>query len=119
MGKPVKISDMAMDLIYLMGRQPHKDVRIDYVGMRPGEKIHEELFNEEIERKTRFSEIMIGRSARCDWRWLDESVSGLLRYAQGSDPEGMMSILKQMLPEGNLSILGQSTDGLQSYEERK
>ncbi len=64
MGKPVKISEMAEDLIYLMGREPHKEIKIEYTGMRPGEKIYEELFNEEIEKPTSYNDISIGKTVK-------------------------------------------------------
>src|ERR1700749_1144251 len=45
MGKPVKIVDIAMKLIQMAGYTAGKDIAIEYIGLRPGEKIHEELFN--------------------------------------------------------------------------
>lgn len=52
MGEPVRIVDLARDMIRLVGRQPEKDVAIEYVGLRPGEKLFEELFadGEQVER---------------------------------------------------------------------
>jgi len=44
MGKPVKISELAENMIRLSGLEPSKDIQIEYVGLRPGEKMHEELF---------------------------------------------------------------------------
>jgi FlaA1/EpsC-like NDP-sugar epimerase len=46
MGEPVKISDLANDLIRLAGREPGKDIQIEYTGIRPGEKMYEELFTD-------------------------------------------------------------------------
>ena len=43
MGKPIKIYDLAMNMIYLSGLIPFKDIGIDYIGLRPGEKLFEEL----------------------------------------------------------------------------
>src|SRR5205807_861337 len=47
MGDPVKIVDLAHNMIRLSGREPETEVAIEFVGRRPGEKIHEELFNPE------------------------------------------------------------------------
>jgi FlaA1/EpsC-like NDP-sugar epimerase len=46
MGEPVKINDLAIDLIRLAGREPGRDIRIEYTGIRPGEKMYEELFTD-------------------------------------------------------------------------
>jgi FlaA1/EpsC-like NDP-sugar epimerase len=104
MGKPVRIVDMAEDLIYLMGRQPHEDIKIEYTGLRPGEKIHEELFSDEIERKTRFSEITIGRPKVVDWEWLEKNVDELLaRVSNGGSESALdiIDIMKTLVPEGD------------------
>jgi FlaA1/EpsC-like NDP-sugar epimerase len=46
MGKPVKINDLAINMIKLAGLVPNKDIRIVYTGLRSGEKLYEELLNE-------------------------------------------------------------------------
>lgn len=62
MGKPVKIVDLAKDLIRLSGFEPDKDIKIEYTGLRPGEKLYEELLMaEEGLKKTENEKIYIGR----------------------------------------------------------
>ena len=59
MGDPVKIIDLARRMIELSGHEPGRDIAIDVVGIRPGEKLHEELFNVDEEvRPTRYAKIM-------------------------------------------------------------
>ena len=59
MGEPVKIIDLARRMIELSGHEPGRDIAIEVVGIRPGEKLHEELFNVDEEvRPTRYGKIM-------------------------------------------------------------
>ena len=59
MGEPVRIIDLAYRMIELSGRQPGRDIRIDITGIRPGERLHEELFNvDEQVRPTRYGKVM-------------------------------------------------------------
>jgi FlaA1/EpsC-like NDP-sugar epimerase len=58
MGKPVKINDIAENIIRMYGYVPHKDIKIVYTGIRKGEKLYEELYREEEQiEKTRFDKI--------------------------------------------------------------
>ncbi len=62
MGEPVKIADLAYKMIKLAGFIPGKDIKIDFVGLRPGEKLYEELLNNNEEViKTHHKKIMISR----------------------------------------------------------
>lgn len=101
MGKPVKIVDMAEDLIYLMGRQPYKDIHIEFFGLRPGEKIHEELFNEEIEEPTKFKEITIGKSKIVDWKWLNTNLDDLLNISKMNNPKEVINVMRELISDGS------------------
>lgn len=104
MGRPVKISEMAEDLIYLMGRRPDQDIKIEYTGLRPGEKIHEELFNDEIERQTRFKEITIGRGSIVPWHILSKKIDSLLKGVCGREANVTYALLKELIPDGNFKL---------------
>lgn len=104
MGKPVKIKDLAEDLIYLMGRRPHKDVQIDFCGLRPGEKIHEELFNDEIEKPTKFSEITIGKPKLVEWEWLNTNIDSLLEYTKNNLVECSLEMMGKIISEGDFQV---------------
>ena len=68
MGKPVKITDMACRMIKLAGLQPDKDIEIVYTGLRPGEKLYEELlYNEENSTPTLNPKIFKGISLKQDY----------------------------------------------------
>ncbi|MBI4211912.1 MAG: polysaccharide biosynthesis protein [Deltaproteobacteria bacterium] len=97
MGKPVKIAEMAEELIYLMGRQPHKDIAIEFTGLRPGEKIFEELYHEEIEERTSFQDITIGRETILEWDALEEKLSELLVATREGDVERVFRLTQTMV----------------------
>ncbi len=78
MGKPVRIDDMARDLIKLSGYTPDKDIKIVYTGLRPGEKLYEELLmDEEGMRKTRNDLIYIGSPIQFDEAKLEAQLAEL------------------------------------------
>ena len=68
MGKPVKIMDLAKQMIHLSGHEPGTDIKIEITGLRPGEKLYEELFHEsENFVGTSHSKIMLAESRKIDW----------------------------------------------------
>lgn len=101
MGQPVRIADMAEDLVYLMGRQPHEEIKIEFSGLRPGEKIHEELFNDEIENPTKFKEITIGKAKIVEWEWLEKNVNQLLEYAENNLVSDMLNTMVDLVQDGS------------------
>ncbi len=101
MGQPVKINDMARDLIRLSGFKPDVDIKIKYIGMRPGEKLHEELFckDEETIEPTGHKKIMFVRSqALSDSNIICEKIKLLLLMAADQDGESIIECLKELVP---------------------
>lgn len=99
MGQPVKIYDLAKNLIRLSGFVPDKDIKIEVTGLRPGEKLYEELLmNEEGLEKTRHSKIYIGKPLGIQ---MDEVVSKMdkLRGAiESNDNEKIRMTLAEVVP---------------------
>jgi len=100
MGEPVKIMDMAEDLIRLHGLQPGKDIQIKVTGMRPGEKLFEELLNaeegvDETEHKEIFKAIC---SRRLKKHELDSKIETLYKKINDGDVESIRELLKQIVP---------------------
>ena len=104
MGDPVRIDYLAEQMIRLSGKEPGKDVEIQYVGLRPGEKLYEELFyDDEAKETTANDKVFRARHASADWRMVRQLVA---RLEQSLDTAGDREI-KRMLAE----LVPQYTDG--------
>jgi FlaA1/EpsC-like NDP-sugar epimerase len=100
MGEPVRIVDLARDMISLSGLDPDKDIRIEFTGLRPGEKLFEELLTsgEEI-KSTLHEKIKVAGSESVNWSLLLDKVDGLLgSLTNGFSPEVLHKI-KEIVPE--------------------
>jgi FlaA1/EpsC-like NDP-sugar epimerase len=103
MGSPVKILDMARDLIRLSGFEPDEDIEIRFIGLRPGEKLYEELITEgEGISSTSHKKISVLRKPPCDLNWLKTKIDELTLLAEGQDAAGIKRKLKEILPEYEL-----------------
>ncbi|MCK4390921.1 MAG: polysaccharide biosynthesis protein [Desulfobacterales bacterium] len=100
MGPPIKIDDMARDLIRLSGFEPDVDIKIEYIGLRPGEKLHEELITEgEGVVRTTHEKIMVLRGTACDQAFLNGKIDELTRLARDQDAEKIKAKLQEIVPE--------------------
>jgi FlaA1/EpsC-like NDP-sugar epimerase len=99
MGSPVKIADLARDLITLSGLRPDEDVEIRFTGMRPGEKLFEELsVDAENADKTRHPKIFVGRFRPHAWELVQRQLGELVASAD-QDPERIRARLRAVVPE--------------------
>jgi len=100
MGSPIKIHDLARDLIRLSGFEPNEDIKIDFTGLRPGEKICEELITDgEDIVPTNHEKIMVLRKKPCDLNLLNEKIYELIILADEHNTLGIKKKLKEILPE--------------------
>jgi FlaA1/EpsC-like NDP-sugar epimerase len=100
MGTPIKIDDMARDLIRLSGFEPDVDIKIEYIGLRPGEKLYEELITEgEGIVPTSHEKIMVLKGKSCDQISLNGKIDKLRSLAHQQDAEGIRSLLQEIIPE--------------------
>ncbi|AEE95537.1 polysaccharide biosynthesis protein [Mahella australiensis] len=98
MGQPVKILDLARDLIKLSGLEPDKDIKIEFTGLRPGEKLYEELLMaEEGLQATKHKKIYIAQPADYDIRLLKEELEKLRFILLGNGDE-IVDFLGKLVP---------------------
>ena len=109
MGTPVKIADMARDLIRLSGKEPDKDIEIVFTGLRAGEKLYEELFAEDEEIVSTGHEKILVLKPDGSWNghdnqeafrhWLRQGLEELEKLADEQDAPGIKQKLKELVPE--------------------
>jgi len=101
MGKPVKIVDLARQIIRLAGLIPDQDVAITYTGLRPGEKMHEELFSETEELMPSDADgVQLAKSTTVDLETLQKELLHFITQLQaGSDEAYALEHLKKFVPE--------------------
>lgn len=98
MGKPVKILDLANDLIRFSGLSPGTDIEVQFIGMRPGEKLYEELLTqEEGLTKTSYEKIFVGKPQPIDREGLQKVVDRLRTGAAAGDDPALRSELNQLV----------------------
>ena len=100
MGTPIRIDDMARDLIRLSGFEPNVDIKIEYIGLRPGEKRYEELITHgEGILPTSHEKILVLRGSVCEPDRLEENLKLLVDAANRFNAQAVVDALRQTLPE--------------------
>lgn len=100
MGEPVKIYDLAKRMIKLAGFTPDEDIKIEFSGLRPGEKLYEELLNnKELTRQTHHEKIMIAKVREYDFIEVTMCIEDLIECASNNEPEDVVRKMKEIVPE--------------------
>lgn len=112
MGQPVKIAELAEKLIHLSGlsvrseKCPHGDIAIDYTGLRPGEKLYEELLIGDNVSATEHPMIMRANEEHLDWDVLKDRLAKLLKAVENDDYPQVRQLLREVVsgyvPEGEI-----------------
>jgi FlaA1/EpsC-like NDP-sugar epimerase len=110
MGEPIRIMDLARRMIELSGKEPGRDIGIEVVGIRPGEKLHEELFNVDEEvRPTRYGKVMRATRPPVDSAALARGLAELSRRVADGRPEPVAQALWDALRSGRVEDGGGET----------
>lgn len=100
MGEPVKIVDLASNMIKLTGLIPGKDIKIEFTGLRPGEKLYEELLNkEEYTIPTHHQKIKISSVILYSYDYVQQKINELLILNDCANEKEIVSKMKEIIPE--------------------
>ncbi|QBO57212.1 polysaccharide biosynthesis protein [Chryseobacterium salivictor] len=100
MGKPVKIVDLAERMIKLSGLEPHVDIKIIYTGLRPGEKLYEELLSDDAATMpTHHEKILISKDPTMGYQNIDSHCNKIVKAALRREKMEVVQILKDIVPE--------------------
>lgn len=99
MGKPVRIVELAEKMIRLHGRSPQKSVKIEFIGLRPGEKMHEQLFYEQEDLVgTSHPKLLLANCFAVSRSWLEGEFHALEVSVQAGDTQACIECLKRIVP---------------------
>ena len=100
MGEPVKIYDLARQMIRLSGYDPDQDIKIEIIGLRPGEKLYEELFHASEEYSgTKHPKILLAESRKVEWDILSHQLDDIFSACEQRNESGVIVALKSIIPE--------------------
>ncbi len=107
MGAAVRIRYLAEQMILLSGKVPDEDIKIEYIGLRPGEKLFEELFHEkEALQPTTHKKLFLAKFRRVEWDWLNQVLDEMVTGCGRMDDSFLLERLRKLVPE----YLEQCTD---------
>jgi FlaA1/EpsC-like NDP-sugar epimerase len=99
MGSPIKILDIALNLIHLSGLEPYEDIEIKFTGLRPGEKLFEELFSENEEQlPTHNPKISIAKVAEADYESILMKINCILNSVYEKTGTEVIEAMKEIVP---------------------
>ncbi|MDD4440058.1 MAG: polysaccharide biosynthesis protein, partial [Tissierellia bacterium] len=109
MGEPVKIKDLAYNLIRLSGLVPEEDIKVEYVGLRPGEKLYEELLisNKASQAETGIDKIFIEKPNEFDEKLFFETLEKMMVAAKNNERDRIISLIEKAVPSYNAIPKGQ------------
>lgn len=100
MGEPLRIKHLAEQMIRLSGLELDRDIQIQYTGLRPGEKLFEELFHEkEGLRVTEHSKVLLADARKVDSQWLKQQLTKLVLKSREGDSSPLLKQLQVIVPE--------------------
>lgn len=100
MGKPVKIKDLAIKMIKLSGKEPEKNILLKYTGLRPGEKLYEELLSDNTKNlPTPHHKIMVSMDPHKEYSEIKDLIEQIENATLSHDNNQIVRILKNMVPE--------------------
>ncbi len=105
MGEPIKISYLAEQMIRLVGKEPGKDITIKYTGLRPGEKLFEELFHRSEQlMQTEHEKLFRAKFRSIDWLQLTETFVMLNKACERNETDELLILLKSLVPEFHCNV---------------
>jgi len=117
MSEPVKIAYLAEQMIILSGKTPGEDIEIKYTGLRPGEKLYEELFHEQEQLSaTTHEKILLAKTRIVNWDELLADFTAMDSASQSFDEESLKSLIKKLVPEMTESL---AKDNVINFEKIK
>lgn len=100
MGEPINIADLAEQMILLSGKTPHKDIAIEYTGLRPGEKLSEELFHSgESLMPTSYPKLLLAQYRTVEWLPFQKTLERLRTACERYDEPQIRLLIEELVPE--------------------